>query len=96
MKKYALDREEREILNAIESGEWQPVKLTSAERKKYVHAAKETLKKNKHVHLRMSEADLEGIKTKAAREGIPYQTLIASIVHKYIIGDLVLNDRRSP
>lgn len=94
MKKYQLDEEEREILNAVENGEWQPIKLTSTQRKKYAQAAKATLKKNKHIHLRISEMDLEGIRTKAAREGIPYQTLITSIIHKYVIGDLVVNEQK--
>lgn len=94
MKKYQLDKEEREILSSVENGDWQPIKLTSAQRKKYAQIAKATLKKNKHIHLRMSEMDLEGIKTKAAREGIPYQTLITSIIHKYIIGDLAVNEQK--
>ncbi len=88
MRKYQLDPEEREILAAVERGEWAPVPLDKKEMKKYVEAARKTLKKDRHIHIRMSQVDLEGIKTKAVREGIPYQTLISSILHKYVVGSL--------
>ena len=89
MPNYKLDKEEQEILNAIENGQWEPVKLKQAQMKRYIAAAKKTLKKDRHVHIRLSQSDLEGIKIKAVREGFPYQTLITSILHKYIIGTLV-------
>jgi predicted DNA binding CopG/RHH family protein len=89
MKEYKLDPEEKEILSAIERGEWEPVSLNKKQLKKYIQAAKNTLKKDMHVHIRLSRADLNGIKTRAVREGIPYQTLISSILHKYTCGMLV-------
>jgi predicted DNA binding CopG/RHH family protein len=90
MKDYKLDPEEQEILNAVESGEWKPVRLTKKELEKYVQAARNTLKKDQHVHIRLSRPDLEGLKRKAVREGIPYQTLISSVLHKFVTGNIKL------
>jgi len=90
MRNYKLDSQEQEILNAIESGEWKPVALSKKELENYMQAACNTLKKDRHVHIRMSQSDLEGIKRKAVREGIPYQTLVSSILHKYVTGHLKL------
>ena len=55
--------------------------------------AQATVKKNKRVNIRLSSIDLEGIQSKALEEGIPYQTLMSSILHKFVIGNLV--ERRS-
>ncbi len=88
MRNYKLDSEEQEILNAVESGEWKPVSLSKKELDKYVQAARKTLKKDRHVHIRLTQTDLEGLKRKAVREGIPYQTLISSILHKFVIGSV--------
>ncbi len=83
-KNVNLDAEEREILEAYESGKMdlQPVPPAM------ISAAKETMKKTRHINLRISEHDLEAIKLRAAREGLPYQTLIGSIIHKYASGYL--------
>ena len=79
-----LDEEETEILDAYESG---ALKFTGVS-KKFVNAAKATLKKNKNINIRITENDLSSIKMKAAREGLPYQTLIGSLLHKYASGYL--------
>ena len=89
MSKHSLDKDEQELQNSIESGQWKPVKNFPAEIKKYAEYAKNTLKKDKRISIRMSKQDFIGIQTKAIDEGIPYQTLITSITHKYIIGKLV-------
>ena len=81
---YKLDEEETEILSAFESGK---LKL-AAPSKKLVEIAKITLKKNKNINIRITENDLVSIKMKAAREGLPYQTLIGSLLHKYASGYL--------
>jgi len=81
---YKLDEEETGILEAYESG---TLKLTAAS-KKMIEAAKVTLKKNKNINIRITENDLSSIKMKAAREGMPYQTLIGSLLHKYASGYL--------
>ena len=83
MKSYKLDREEKELLHSIEAGQWHPVKLTQSEKGRMLQAAKNTLRKNRRINIRLSERDLEGLKLAAVREGMPYQTLIASILHKY-------------
>lgn len=81
---YQLDNEEREILEAYESGELASAPVPEA----MVLAARETMKKNKNINIRISENDLEAIKLLAAREGMPYQTLIGSLIHKYASGYL--------
>jgi len=88
MKKYRLDSEEREILDAIESGRWELVKPKRSELQRYAQIAKNTLRKGQRMNIRISRADFNRIKAKAAEEGIPYQTLVASIIHKYVSGNL--------
>jgi predicted DNA binding CopG/RHH family protein len=88
MKKYRLDREESEILDAIEEGKWELVKPKKAELSHYAEIARNTFRKNQRMNIRISKADLDRIKTKAAEEGLPYQTLVASILHKFASGNL--------
>ncbi|RKX82980.1 MAG: hypothetical protein DRP70_15460 [Spirochaetes bacterium] len=76
------DSEEIEILEAYESG-----KINGpAPSESMVQAAQKTLRKNRNINIRISENDLESIKLRAAREGMPYQTLIGSLIHKYASG----------
>lgn len=89
MKKYRLDKEEQEILDAIERGEWKSIKPTKAELARYAEVARSTLRKDQRMNIRISKADLQGIKAKAAEEGLPYQTLVASVIHKYVSGGLL-------
>ena len=84
--KSNLDKEEREILDAIESGKWEKVKPRRAELNHYAAIAKNTLRKDQRMNIRISKADLTRIKLKAAEEGVPYQTLVAGILHKYVSG----------
>ena len=88
MNKLDLDGEEKEILKSFEQGEWQSVgdKTRLAQLRSY---AKATLAKDKRITLRLSSFDLDAIQAKAIEEGIPYQTLISSILHKYATGLLV-------
>lgn len=88
MPKNNLSREEKKILNAIEKGDWDAVKPSRAELQHYAQIARNTLRKNMRLNIRISKMDLNGIKAKAAEEGAPYQTLIASIIHKYATGRL--------
>jgi len=88
MRNYQLDKEEQELLSSIERGEWKPVKNMPDKIKKYIEYAKNTLKKDQRISIRMSKQDLIGIQSKAVDEGLPYQTLITSIVHKYVNGKL--------
>lgn len=89
MKKVILDKEEKDILDSYERGEWRPVKNQKTEIKKLSEYAKNTLQKDKRINIRMSSKDLDQVQVIAAQEGIPYQTLISSIIHKYVSGYLL-------
>jgi predicted DNA binding CopG/RHH family protein len=80
---------ENDILTSFEKGEWQPVKNQKKENARYRELAAATLRKSRRVNIRISAMDLEGLQAKAAEEGLPYQTLMASILHKYVSGRLV-------
>ena len=88
MKKAILDPDEKELLESFERGEWKPTKHREAEMAKLQNYARNTLQKNKRINIRLSERDLLGIQTKAVGEGLPYQTLISSVLHKYLRGTL--------
>ncbi len=83
LKYFELDPEEAEILEAFEKGELVSIKNSDKIKKELIEAAKNTLNKTKNINIRLTERDLHKLKTKAAREGIPYQTLASSILHKY-------------
>lgn len=83
-----IDQEEKELMESIERDEWKPVKNFDLERTKAIEAARNTLKKDKRINLRLSQKDYHQIQVKAIEEGIPYQTLISSLVHKYLNGSL--------
>lgn len=83
-----IDNEERELLESLESGNWKPIKDLDKEKEKAVSAARNTLKKDKRINLRLTQKDYHQIQVKAIEEGIPYQTLISSLIHKYLNGSL--------
>jgi predicted DNA binding CopG/RHH family protein len=83
-----LDREEREILDAFERGTLQPIPEKEAELKKHQEYAAATFKPDQRVSIRLSSKDLTALQKRALVEGIPYQTLMASILHKYVDGQL--------
>jgi len=89
MDQVKLDAEEADVLNSYESKEWQPILQLEAEKQRYQEYAHATFKKDSWVNIRIFSKDLEAIQKKAFEEGIPYQTLIASILHKYVSGRLV-------
>ena len=82
-----IDPEELEILEAYEKGTLKSV-ATKAEIAKFKAAARATAVKDRRVNIRLSSGDLNDIQVKALEEGIPYQTLIASVLHKYVTGRL--------
>ena len=82
-----LNKEEREILESYENDEWVSVS-TPASMEKYKSMAKSTFKKDKRVNIRMSEMDLELLQERALIEGLPYQTLMSSVLHKFVTGRL--------
>lgn len=87
MQMPKIDREEMEILAAFEKGQLKSV-ATRAELERFRAAARATATKDRRVNIRLSSGDLQDIQTRALEEGIPYQTLIASILHKYVTGRL--------
>jgi predicted DNA binding CopG/RHH family protein len=89
MGKVRLDREEVELLDSYEAGEWRRIEGWESEAKRYEEYAQGTFKKDRRVNIRISSRDLEEIQKRALEEGIPYQTLIGSILHKYVSGRLV-------
>ncbi|MDP8235811.1 MAG: hypothetical protein P9M08_05470 [Candidatus Erginobacter occultus] len=84
-----LTKEEQEILDSVENGEWRRIPDFQREAVRYQEAARATLRKNRRVNIRMTERDLIHFQKAAVREGLPYQTMISSILHKYINGRLV-------
>ena len=84
-----LTNDEKVLLDSVEKGEWQRVADYSREAARYRQAARATLRKDKRVNIRMAERDLIRLQKTAAREGLPYQTLISSVLHKFINGRLV-------
>ena len=83
-KNIKLDREEREILKAVDRGEYVSAPMSKKEMNALRLAARNTLLKNKTISIRISERDLLRLKAKAAEEGLPYQTLITSTLHKLV------------
>ena len=87
MSDYKLSKEEKEILETFEAGEFKSV--LTPKRKKYLQTvAEETFKKDKRINIRISSRDLESLQRRALEEGIPYQTLVSSVLHKYVSGGL--------
>ena len=84
----SLDEEELQILGDFERGEFESLRNFRHEKKKLEEAATGTLQKDKRINIRISSRDLEGIQKRAAEEGVPYQTLIASTLHKFVTGSL--------
>jgi len=89
MKSYKIDKEEQELLNSLENGEWESVPNLEDEIKLHQEIAKNTLKKDKRINIRLSTNDLEVLKTQAVELGLPYQTLVSSILYQYASGRLV-------
>lgn len=81
--------EENEIINSVENGEWSSVSDLERMKERLVSAASETALKDYRINVRISKRDVEALKTKALEEGIPYQTLVTSILHKYVTGRIV-------
>lgn len=84
-----LSQEEKTLLDSVERGEWKRIPNFKQESARYREAARSTLRKDKRVNIRMAERDLVRFQKTAVHEGLPYQTLISSILHKYINGRLV-------
>jgi predicted DNA binding CopG/RHH family protein len=96
MSKAKLSKEEKELLDAVEAGEFESV-LTESRKEELQSIARNTVKKDKRINIRISNRDLTAIQSRASVEGIPYQTFVSSIIHKYVSGslkDLTANKQR--
>jgi predicted DNA binding CopG/RHH family protein len=90
MKTNAMqfDKEEQQILQDFENGQFRSIRNFEAEKKELEEAARNTLQKDRRINIRISSRDLERIQMRAAREGVPYQTYISSSLHKLVAGRL--------
>ena len=96
MSKIKLSKDEKELLNSVESGELEST-LTTSRRKELQAIAANTFRKDKRINIRISNRDLVAVQSRASEEGIPYQTLVSSIIHKYVSGslrDIAANKKR--
>lgn len=81
-----LEKEERELLESVEAGEWRSVSDRDTAVSRYREYAAATFKKDRRINIRISSKDLNALQKRALREGIPYQTLVASVLHKFVSG----------
>jgi predicted DNA binding CopG/RHH family protein len=96
MDDFELDEEEREILEAFESGQLTPVSNKEEVIARLQSYAQGAQRKDRRVNIRLTAHDLASLQAVAVEEGIPYQTLMASILHKYVTGRLVERPRSMP
>ena len=89
MKKLIPDDKEKELMRSVENGEWQTVENLQKEIERSQKIAEATMKKDERMNIRMTRRDMDALKIKALEEGMPYQTLVSSILHKYLAGHLV-------
>ena len=82
-----LDADEKEILDSVERGEWRSARAPKRAKSGTVPTPA-TFRKDRRLNIRISTKDLEAIQKRALEEGLPYQTLIASLLHKYAAGRL--------
>ncbi len=85
MKKRKLNPEDQEMLEAFEAGEFES-DLKDERRTQLAQLAEETIKKDKRINIRISSRDLEALQRRALEEGLPYQSLVSSVLHKYVSG----------
>ena len=81
-----VDAKEKDMLESVERGEWRSAR--GGTRDRYAAYARATFRKDRRLNIRLSSKDLEAIQKRALEEGLPYQTLISSLLHKYASGRL--------
>lgn len=81
-----FDEKEKKLIESIEKGEWESIADLQKEIEKSKQIAKTTLRKDQRMNIRISKKDLNALKIRAIEEGIPYQTLVSRIIHKYLSG----------
>jgi predicted DNA binding CopG/RHH family protein len=80
---------EKELIKSIERGEWRPSANQAHIKKEVELAARNTLLKDSRMNIRIARRDLHSLKAKALEQGMPYQTLVSSVLHKYVSGRLI-------
>lgn len=85
-----LDNEEKELIESYERGEFISSSNLEARKRELKQAFKTTTSKRKSINIRVLEADIQKIKTKAIEEWLPYQTLISQVLHKFSTWKIVL------
>jgi predicted DNA binding CopG/RHH family protein len=83
------DKEEKHILDSFDKGEWSSIEDLKEQKQKYRGYARNNFMKNKRINIRISERDLIGLKRRSLEEGMPYQSLVSSVLHKFISGRLI-------
>jgi predicted DNA binding CopG/RHH family protein len=83
-----IDREEKKLLDSLDERKWTSVKDMKAYKKHLRDAAVKTMLKDQRMNIRIAKRDLDRLKAKAMEDGMPYQTLVSSILHKYLTGKL--------
>ena len=83
-----IDADEKDLLESVERGEWKSAAGGKRERTRYARCANPTFRKDRRLNIRLWSKDLEAIQKRALAKGLPYQTLIASLLHKYASGRL--------
>lgn len=91
-----LDEEERDLIESYERDEWVPIPNMEARITEYQEAARTFFRKDRRVNIRISNRDILALQEIAQEDGIPYQTLMSSILHKYVTGRLVERPRNIP
>ncbi|NOZ41061.1 MAG: antitoxin [Planctomycetes bacterium] len=89
MSDFKLKSDEKKLLDSLEAGEWDSVPQLQSEIRKHGEYAKHTMRKDKRVNIRISSRDLEQLQTLALEDGIPYQTFISSVLHRFLTGKLI-------
>ena len=92
MNKTKYSKEEKELIDYIENEEPDSVKNVESEKERYRKVFVDNASKRKQVSLRLLEADLTRLRSRALAQGVPYQTLISSVIHQYVNGNLVSKD----
>jgi len=84
-----LNSEEKEILEAFDKGTLKRSKHVAQEIQRHKAIAEATFKKDTRINIRLTSRDLRSLQIRALREGMPYQTLVSSVLHKFVDGQLV-------
>jgi predicted DNA binding CopG/RHH family protein len=81
-----IDEEEKDLIRSMEDDEWTEVGDNDRQKRQAQEYAEATIRKDKRMNIRISERDLRNLKKRALEEGIPYQTMVSMILHKYLTG----------